>query len=409
MVQLKEFLRYYRLPVSGKKDILTERLRTALNAPSPERSTESSTASVADFSFSSSTSSIANVDCGGRLLQTPSLLPQGSTSSCPDTGAGIAYTPDTEQTCLAANDDAPSYERRTLEVEDQSQLSLRARLQLRARNKHAQEVSGEKTKGEDSNDGHGLSRATERRGSSSVAPKDAPSGTGGVKEAVTAAVTLAPTRMPLGVLSGSNNVSRPNMAGRAHNNSAPGGISKPSKPKAGGPTTTTFTRASGGDSDSRAANRPLVPKSTSALVPISAGDNASLQRRPTPASSSAAGGVTGGGGVKRCRPLVGPTIGKPGRNGGGRYDSAGGSNGRSHGGMESLGAIHAKQQSKRTKLDGRGESGSSHTPSYLKPTKSTGAHANAALHSRSSAGGGGGGVGSGAGGSSSDGVENARR
>lgn len=456
MVQLKEFLRYYELPVSGRKDALIARLKTARDISSPERPPPPTTTaeitddgddssgaadfSAIDLSFTSSASTnVQDVSCDGGMDSTitPSHShhqeeesPDSSSplhDTTPRGGATNCSTDAPDGVVGGGAEDANSFSETT--PESNKVLSLRERLQARAKEREALQDAAAAARQAERRGKH-ITKRVIRSGNGSGSGKDtANSKSAGdqTKSCVTPAAAsaaaatarsaveaTAPTRKPLGVLDGLTNVSCGNSnsssSSRSGGGGGGGGIGEGrsmTKAKAGmPPPPTSFKRTSGENIRGTIIRSSSTVTSSSAAAmkrerpshqnePTSGGPPTGKLTAPSPSSSARAGAATNGatlrGAVKRA--AVEGNSGRKVDDGRSRALASVNNSGRRVGrGKPELGVVGAKHTSnKRIKLEERGggtngsvASSSTRTPSYLKPTMSTGAQARRAVHPRSS-------------------------
>lgn len=395
MVHLKGFLRQLGLPVSGKKDVLIERLRA-------------SRGDAATSSFASS-----ETDLIEDAASCPTSLSRGSTVE----GGGAAEV-------SSGGGVAPQG------------LTLRERLEARVRDREAarqaealpssQRVDG--AEGSKRGSSVGVSGSIRGgTGSSSSGVGDGGGGTGndngsdrakkiqsrptvdddrssssakhgkksigsslqsGAKVGGTKPLTGAPmSRRPLGALVQGNTRIGSNSSGNSRDGFEGKGF-KPLKQKAGRTVVATAPKQTGGSTGSSGGG-------------VDGGGRASVPRK---VGSVPSAGTAGEGGVKRPRPVVRPgteingvPVVNSGKNdrprnmrdtGAGSSNSSTGGGGRNGSvGVKVSGAVSvgSSHQAKRVRVEGSAKPTT--TPSFLKPTKSSGAHVSAALQSRSGGGG----------------------
>lgn len=415
MVHLKGFLRQLGLQVSGKKDVLIDRLRASREdgTTSPAASTLTSTS--APPSASSETDSIADdssCPASGSRGGGPAAEGDG-TAEVDGGGGGVVKQGSTLRERLEAR-----VREREATREAVALSSQRANDAAGLSNSGGGGSSGNRDGAGRGSSGSGGGTENESGGDRSKkrqqgrpavdddrsSAKQAKKSLGsslksGAKVAGvgTKVVMGAPvSRRPLGALVQGNARIGSNGSGSARDGSETKGV-KTFNPKAGRIAVATAPKQAGGSGGGGGGG---------------SSSSASVQRKVGPApSTSATTGGGGGGGVKRPRPAVRPgTVvdavpvvrnGKHERPRNLHDGSAGGTGPGSGGGLrngsvgvKSSGAVAmaSSNHAKRVKVEGSAKPATK-TPSFLKPTKSSGAHVSAGSHARS--GGGGGGLGAG--------------
>lgn len=388
VVQLKEFLRNKFLPVSGKKDILIERLRSARDETSETWSPSSPR--------HSKTSPLSSV-CGGDVNITKEAT----------VGVGQADEGDEEGDVTASSGGRVAA--------PETQLSLRERLQARARDRATAQKAEADVAWRAKDAGRGSVGAS-RGSSDGLARHGGGRSSGGDENRVTSRPTLdnkcsvglgtamAPPsgRKPLGVLDQGNPRVGVNQGDRARPSvGANGKTSKPSMKHRMGHTSTAAKSAGGGEH--RVPGSTVSPTSAVATVAAKTAKHDSANKRPellrrlgplsvvTNAARPAvrvarphggAGASVAGVGAKRVRPGV---VGKPER-------ARVGNDSSDHG----RGVIQVASSKREREDVGRSKAG---VPSFLKPTKSSGGQVSTGWQEKPRFGGAGrGGSGSGGGG-----------